>query len=710
MSYITLEIRMTRDQGPEPERTYLVSVSEIKSDGRANRVRAAFTMPMDMEQRIHQLLIDTRLRDTRSLEGQAMVAKKLGIELFNSLFQLEVKRLYDRVKARAVKEQYGICLRLRIVPAELSTLPWELLHDGERYLCLSSYPKILFARMPDAIVTNETLNYDPPLRLLGIAACPHEHDELNVKSEKDYINTALEKHQQEKRVEVEWEKAKVSVLSDLRFGNPWHVLHFSGHGYFDKESKEGKIILEDAQGKGFEFDANRLKLALHSDIQLVFLNACDTARGDPLDYLSNFAYRLAISGVPAIVAMQFKITDDAAIQFARVFYDRIARGDAVDEAVTEARHHICVSTRANSLEWIAPVLYISAANSVLFKEAEKEVPPIEESGNLPATPVGGQSQWGLFAPSRRTLLVGGSIGALGLVAATSSLATFTWFNSTQKKVIPFPLAVGGKLDNEAILLTEMYILLLTHAGFEVTGYVKLGDDVKMFNSIKAGYIDIYPEFVITGLQWLKEQPTEDPEQNFQIVKKGFRDNYQLIWLEQAAHLDDNYCVVMLKTLANQFKNVQKISDLVQRVSSSSFVLATALDAQTTAIPLLSTKYNFDFNVQNSFSFDEGGALQAIRGGEAQAAVCSKTDPLIKADDLIVLEDDKKALPPDPPSPVVRSDVLWLDKEGRIANALRPLTYLLTTDVSIQLQQEIRDPHLSAHEVALRWLQGHDLLR
>src|SRR5437763_4378100 len=58
------------------------------------------------------------------------------------------------------------------------------------------------------------------------------------------------------------------------------------------------------------------------------------------------------------------------------------------------------------------------------------------------------------ATRRRVLFIGGSIGALGLVAG-GSLATFTWFNSMRKNVGPpvpvFPLTVGGKLDSEAEL-------------------------------------------------------------------------------------------------------------------------------------------------------------------------------------------------------------------------------------------------------------------
>src|SRR5436190_13326413 len=160
MTYITMEIRITRGPSAEPERaedkprpkTYLVAASEGTSSTSINTAQAAFMLPLDVEQRLHHILVNHNLR---YLEGQAGSVKDFGIELFSYLFRSEVGMLYSEVgmlyheiKTRAVQQRSGIRLRLRIVPAELSTLPWELLHDNEQYLCLSSHPKILFARVP----------------------------------------------------------------------------------------------------------------------------------------------------------------------------------------------------------------------------------------------------------------------------------------------------------------------------------------------------------------------------------------------------------------------------------------------------------------------------------------------------------------------------------------------------------------------------------
>jgi ABC-type branched-subunit amino acid transport system substrate-binding protein/CHAT domain-containing protein len=434
MPYITLNIRITaaaptENSTSELGHAYVVSASVnstsrtvlkeiISPDDPGNPndpenpenpgkpAQAAFIISSNIEERLHQILIESSLR-TR--EEAAQRAKKLGIELFNYLFQPEIKTLYQKIKDKVQqRQQFVIRLRLQIVPAELSTLPWELLHDGEEYLCLNSHPKILFARVPDTTVTGKTLNYDPPLRFLGITASPDGQNQLNVGKEKEYIDIALKDLVEKNYIGKDWKKAEKNVLSGLKSGDTVHILHFIGHGHFS--DGEGKIIFEGERGRGLSIPANQLRLALQRDTTLlVFLNACDTARGDSQDYLSNFAYKLAVTGIPAIVAMQFKITDDAAIQFAKTFYERIATGEPIDEAVTEARHHIFV--HSGSLEWIAPVLYISSSNSVLFKSSQPQ-PPITEMGPIPLHPqTPNRSRLYLFAAVLGVLLL--LLGTLG---------------------------------------------------------------------------------------------------------------------------------------------------------------------------------------------------------------------------------------------------------------------------------------------------------
>ena len=106
-------------------------------------------------------------------------------------------------------------------------------------------------------------------------------------------------------------------------------------------------------------------LADHRSLRLVLLNACEGAQGGQVDIYSSAAATLVRRGVPAVVAMQYEITDRAAIEFAEQFYDAVADGLPVDTAVAEARKSVSFAIN-NTLEWGIPVLFMQAPDGVLF--------------------------------------------------------------------------------------------------------------------------------------------------------------------------------------------------------------------------------------------------------------------------------------------------------------------------------------------------------
>ncbi|TMB82234.1 MAG: glycine/betaine ABC transporter substrate-binding protein, partial [Chloroflexi bacterium] len=80
-----------------------------------------------------------------------------------------------------------------------------------------------------------------------------------------------------------------------------------------------------------------------------------------------------------------------------------------------------------------------------------------------------------------------------ILAACGSSGSSSGSNtpSTSSKV---PITVGSKLDPEAQLLGEMYVLLLRKDGFTVNPKLALGQTPTVFAALKSGAIDLYPEF------------------------------------------------------------------------------------------------------------------------------------------------------------------------------------------------------------------------
>ncbi|MGB3062354.1 MAG: CHAT domain-containing protein, partial [Anaerolineae bacterium] len=305
-------------------------------------------------------------RSAPSSEQRAV--QDFGQALFDALFTGEVRNLYDVSQKLAANAEQGLRLKLRIQAPELAVLPWEYLFDkraGE-YMCLSRYtPIIRYLELPQVI---QPLRAPRPLRILALIADPSDLQRLNVGKEKERVARALAPLQARGQVELTWLAGSTwrDLQSEMR-GGPWHLFHFVGHGGFDRQNDEGLVVLTDDAGEAQPLLATQLArlLADQRALRLVVLNACEGARGSQQDIFASTAAILARRGVPAVLAMQHEITDRAAVEFARAFYDALAGGLPVDAAVSEGRKAVSLEV-ANTVEWGTPVLTMRASDGILF--------------------------------------------------------------------------------------------------------------------------------------------------------------------------------------------------------------------------------------------------------------------------------------------------------------------------------------------------------
>ncbi len=108
-------------------------------------------------------------------------------------------------------------------------------------------------------------------------------------------------------------------------------------------------------------------LADEVTLRLAILNACEGGRSSLQDPFSGVATSLIEREIPAVIGMQFEITDRAAIVFASEFYSALADGLPVDSSVAEARKAIYADR--NDIEWGTPVLFMRVADGRLFDVA-----------------------------------------------------------------------------------------------------------------------------------------------------------------------------------------------------------------------------------------------------------------------------------------------------------------------------------------------------
>jgi osmoprotectant transport system substrate-binding protein len=273
-----------------------------------------------------------------------------------------------------------------------------------------------------------------------------------------------------------------------------------------------------------------------------------------------------------------------------------------------------------------------------------------------------------------------------------------------------PITIGGKLDVEAQLFTEFYSLLLVKNGFKVNEKLAYGKTPANFQAIQKGSIDLYAEFTGTALSLLDLKSTYDPQKDYDAIKDQYKQKYKITWLDRSASLNDGYALCMSKE-KSQSSGITTLSQLAAKVSD--LVLETPSDG-TPFVDGLKTTYNFDSSsFKKADSVDSAIGLTAVSKGQADVAVCYGTDISVPAQNLVFLQDDKNGFPAFNPAPIIRDEVLT--KYPEIQTILKPLADVLTTDISISLQQQVADKraNMSAtqaiKEVAKSFLTDKKLL-
>lgn len=272
------------------------------------------------------------------------------------------------------------------------------------------------------------------------------------------------------------------------------------------------------------------------------------------------------------------------------------------------------------------------------------------------------------------------------------------------------LKLGSKKDLEARILSELYNLLLTKAGFTIHA-VNPGVNTFVLNGIQSGDIDLYPEFTSTGLAALKVTPTGDPQKDYQAVKTGFESQYHITWLDAAFGLNDTYAICARQDKL-QSLGVTSISTLMPKLSQLTMALPPdslyVLDFLKPVYGIKATSFKAIQKVDYSIGF------QSVANGQADLNFCYSTDVTIAQKSLTVIQDDKMAFPPYNPAPIVRDSILQANP--KIADALKPLSTALTNDVSLMLQKKALDDQnagmtveQSIKAVATDWLKSQNLL-
>jgi hypothetical protein len=343
------------------------------------------------------LKIGRRRNVVRSLDTQeGETVKEFGGRLFDSVFAGDVRIALATSLSETDSDDLGLRVRLRLNECpELADLPWEYLYDRStrRFLALSEWtPVVRYLDLPGRV---HPLAVDGPLRILGLVSSPSDYPTLSVQDEWAKLETSLGGLVDAGRVQLtKLPDGRLASLNRALRRDDFHVFHYIGHGGLLPGGQDGVIVLQDDNGRGIQVSGADLGVSLHDHrtLRLAVLNSCEGARAGIADPYSGTAQTLVQQGLPAVVAMQFEITDEAAVTFSQALYEAIADGYPLDASMAEARK--AIRNEPNATEWGTPVLYLRAPDGRIFDMAA----PVGAA----ASPTGGAAATATERPERPT--------------------------------------------------------------------------------------------------------------------------------------------------------------------------------------------------------------------------------------------------------------------------------------------------------------------
>ena len=260
----------------------------------------------------------------------------------------------------------------------LLALPWELLHDGRSYLFQGQHAVRVRRRLPNRYAQPHTVT-GLPIRILLVSPRPEN-------AHTGYIDHRISALPLVEAVESLGKLAELTVLTPPTFPalqqalqraaaakQPFDVVHFDGHGVYDRIHGLGGLCFEDPRDsqklheREMAFvDAREMASVVREHrIPLVFLEACQSAQAET-DPTASVAAKLLEEGVTSVVAMSHSVLVETARRFVQAFYAALAEGARVGQAMLAGqqalygdpyRGKIMGAGDLHLRDWFVPVLY-----------------------------------------------------------------------------------------------------------------------------------------------------------------------------------------------------------------------------------------------------------------------------------------------------------------------------------------------------------------
>ena len=269
------------------------------------------------------------------------------------------------------------------------------------------------------------------------------------------------------------------------------------------------------------------------------------------------------------------------------------------------------------------------------------------------------------------------------------------------------LLISGKLGAEPEILINMYKLLIEeNTDIKVDLKVGMGTTTFVFNALKSGNIDIYPEFTGTAVfTFLKETPaSNDAQKVFEQARSGMEKKFNMVMLSPMKY-NNTYAIAVPRKFAEE-NGISRISDLVKVRDKIKAGFTREFKDREDGYPGLRKLYGLE--LEDIKEFEPKLRYTAIQSGDINLIDAYSTDAEIAQYDLIVLEDDRKLFPPYQGAPLMKKSTL--EEYPELKEILEKLSNKISDSEMSQMNYRVAVKGEKAEDVARDYLKSKTLIK
>jgi osmoprotectant transport system substrate-binding protein len=275
-----------------------------------------------------------------------------------------------------------------------------------------------------------------------------------------------------------------------------------------------------------------------------------------------------------------------------------------------------------------------------------------------------------------------------------------------------PVVVSSKIDTEGAVLGQMILQTLEEADIPVENRLQLGATSIVRNAIKAGEIDLYPEY--TGnAAFFHDQADRDIwkdaakayEQAASLDKKA----HNIVWLKPAK-ANNTWAMSVRGDLAreNGLNTLEDLASYINGGGAFKFAASAEFVESASALPAFQEAYGFKLGSDQLLILSGGNTAATLRAAaltdnDVNGAMTYGTDGGLNALDLKVMEDTLGVQPVYQPAPLVRADVL--ETYPNIREVLEPVFESLDLETLQRLNGQVAVNGVPAEAVARDYLDS-----